>query len=209
MSAVIGDIYEVSVLYTGTGSTFQNNFGFVCVTNVAGDAQANLASAFRTAMIKNTSGGLLYYRANDLTVTTITVADVKPGTAATYESTAAGVTGSETGEPLPWQIAVCYSLRTALKGRSYHGRIYLPGVCVDAVDTDTLNASSITAHTTIATQLLAVFGPSGSNGDWRLAVISRFLNHVERVTPVATEVTSISIDPIVRTQRRRVSGVGT
>lgn len=205
MSAQVGDIREVLVNYTIPRGRAQNTFGFECVTNVAGADQANLASAFRTAMVKQTSGGLLYGMANDCACDSIWVDDVKPGTLARYVDASATVAGSSIQADLPPQCAVLYSLKTALKGRSYRGRFYLPGP-VQTDETDgAWSAGAITAYTTILTQLLAVFGPAGSNGDWRLGVISRFSNKQKRAQPIITQVTSISLDPLVATQRPRRS----
>lgn len=208
MSATIGDIYEVNFNLAQPGGVAQNNFGFECVTNVAGDAQANLGAAFQTALVKNTSGGLLYGVSSQFSSTNLHVQDVKPGSLATYIRTYSTVSGSNLTDPLPPQDAVCYSLRTALKGRSYRGRFYLAGVPKENTAGGTLTAGAITVYTTILTQLLAVFGPAGSNGDWRLCVISRYHNGIKRPSPVSTQVTSGSMDSVIRTQRRRVSGVG-
>lgn len=202
-----GDIAQVSVVYNTPAGIAQNNFGFVNILADAGGL-ASLASKFTTAMVKNTSGGLLYEQVDDNFVTEVDVEDVKPGTAATYVYTFSAVSGRLAGDPVPAQIAAVLSLRTDLKGRSYRGRVYLPGISELDVDMKSFNAGAITAFSTIATQLLAVFGPAGSDTQWRLAVISRWNNKVKRATPVATQVTSIAVDTIPFSQRRRVFGVG-
>lgn len=209
MAANAGDLRSVRVQYSGPGGIYENSFGFAARQAVAGDDLADLASAFRTALIKNTSGGLLYGLASLVSVTTIRVEDVKPGTVATQDSVAGAVAGSNAGDPLPAQCALVFTLATLVKGRSYRGRFYLPGVTEDEVTAGTLNGASVTSFTTIGTQLGAVFGPSGSNANWQLVVISRYLNGVKRATPVGTAVTTIVLDPVIRTQRRRVFGVGT
>lgn len=209
MAATIGDIYQVSIIYALPSGGAQVNLGFECVTNVAGDAQANLGAAVQTALVKNTSGGLFYTVCDDASSQRLEVEDVKPGTLATYIRTYAAVAGSEAASEItPPQCAVLMSLRTALKGRSYRGRMYLPGVPESGQNAGTLGASFKTAMDTIPANLLAVFGPAGTNGDWRLGIISRYLNGVKRAVPVITQVTSATIDGTVRTQRRRVVGVG-
>jgi hypothetical protein len=208
MSANTGDLYAVHVLYTTPGGVAENTFGFAARQAVAGDAQTDLANAFRTAMIKNTSGGLLFNMTAGFSCTTIRVEDVKPGTLATVESVAAAVTGNDAGQALPPQNAVVMTLYTASKGRSYRGRVYLPGVSENAWDGSAMPGAVLTNYLTIPTQLGAVFGPGGSNANWSLVVISRYLNKVKRGTPVGTAVTSIVVDPIIHTQRRRVLGVG-
>lgn len=208
MAATTGDLRAVHVIYAGPTGTYVNTFGFAARQPVAGDDLLALANAFRTALIKNTSGGLLYGANNGVSCSTIRVEDVKPGTVATYESTTAAVVGASATEMLPPQVAVIYTLSTLVKGRSYRGRFYLPGPTEEDAGAGTLTGAAVTKYQTIPTNMLAVFGPSGSNADWQMVVISRYLNHVKRGTPVGTAVTAITIDTVLRTQRRRVSGVG-
>lgn len=206
MSA-IGDIVQIVVPYVGPPGTLINDFGFVCVTSVS-DGLNNLANAFNTAMVKNSSGGLLHPVADDYVVSSVVAEDVKPGTAASVEITITPVAGFLAADPLPPQCSAVLSWRTALKGRAYRGRTYLPPSTEDAQSNGNWTSGALTDFNATITHLLEVFGPSGTNGDWRLAVISRVLNGVTRVTPVATQVTSGSVDSRVRTQRRRVLGVG-
>lgn len=203
MAATAGDIREVHVNYLIPSGRAQNNFGFLARQNVAGNDQDDLAQAFKTALIKNTSGGLLYGMANDCSCSALQVDDVTPGTLARYELAFSAVAGSSAQADLPPQCAVLFSMKTALKGRSYRGRFYVPGA-VQTDETDgILSGTAVTNYTTILTQLLAVFGPSGSNANWQLAVISRFHLGQKRALPVATAVTAISLDPIIATQRGR------
>lgn len=208
MSATTGDLRSVHVIYAGPTGGYVNSFGFAARQPVAGDDLADLASAFRTALVKNTSGGLLYGANSGVSVTTIRVEDVKPGTVATYESVAAAVTGASATEMLPPQAAIVFTFSTLTKGRSYRGRIYLPGATEENAGAGTLTGAAVTLYSTIGVNLLAIFGPSGSNANWQHVVISRYANHVKRATPVGTAVTSITLDPVLQTQRRRVLGVG-
>jgi hypothetical protein len=154
-------------------------------------------------MVKNTSGGLLYGMANDCATASMNVDDVVPGTAARLVYAYASVAGSNSNADLPPQCAVLFSAKTALKGRSYRGRFYVPGP-VQTDETDgILSGTAITAYSTIATQLLAVFGPSGSNANWAYAIISRYHNKQKRTLPVGTPVISVSLDPVIATQRPR------
>lgn len=209
MAANAGDLYTVRVLYSTPGGVAENNLSFSAKQAVAGDAQADLASAFRTALIKSTSGGLLFGMTTGFSCTTLRVEDIKPGTLATYENTAAAVVGNDAGQALPPQNAVVMTLYTSQKGRSYRGRVYLPGVSENAWDGSAMPGAILTNYLTIPTNLGNIFGPTGSNANWQLVVISRYLNKIKRGTPVGTAVTSIVIDPIIRSQRRRVLGVGT
>src|SRR4029453_13582565 len=139
----VGDITQIIVRYLSDTGIKVNTFGFICVTNVA-NGLSNLESAFRTAMIKNTSGGLLYAVSSFYSVDSLLVEDVKPGTAASYESSFTAVSGADTGDPLPPQCASVFSLRTGLKGRSYRGRFFLPATS----ETNQANGAVIGAYTT-------------------------------------------------------------
>lgn len=208
MPASIGDVRELDAIYTTNTGVMENTFGFVCVTNVGGDDLTNLASAFKTAMVKGTSGGLLYVMTPEKSCSKLTVTDVVPGTEASIDYTFPAVVGASAEDPLPPQCAALYTLRTGTKGRSYRGRLYHPGGGEADQSNGQWAGATVTALQTISTQLLAVFGPAGSNGDWRLAIISRSHNKTKRAVPIATQVTSITVSSTIRTQRRRVLGVG-
>lgn len=202
-----GDLAEVRVRWATPGGIAENTFGFKCKAADSGGI-ANLASVFETAMIKNTSGGLVYTMPNSYSTNHLLVEDVKPGTVATVTASYTNVAGTSGVDSLPPQCAVLFSLYTGTKGRSYRGRFYRPGIAEDLQASGIINSTLVTACETIGTQLDAVFGPSGSDPHWQLCVISRYLNGIKRATPVGTEVTAIIVDTVVRTQRRRVLGVG-
>lgn len=96
-----------------------------------------------------------------------------------------------------------------LAGRSRQGRFFLGGL----QDADVLMNNLATAYVTIvqayASQLMTVFGPNGTNGDWRLVVHSRKLAQpgvdcLESSTPV----TSLVVTAGVTTMRSRKVGHG-
>lgn len=202
------DLVELDVNWNLAGAGLaQNTFGFKCI-NVGGATLASLATAFKTALVHGTAGGFLFQTSSSLSTSSITVKDIKPGTAVSYEYVYTPVAGQVTGDMLPPQCAFVYSLKTALKGRSYRGRFYLPGIPEVLNVGGQCAAASLANMVAVGTQLYTVFGPGGTNTDWQLVVISRWLNHAKRVTPVGTPVESIEFDPTIRTQRRRVLGVG-
>jgi hypothetical protein len=206
MSAV-NDIAQVRLFFTLAGQQMECGFGFRCL-NVAGTL-ANLASDFKTAMVKNSSGGLLYPMTDDTTSSSLRVMDVKPGTAAPYDYTYATVAGGETSsDPLPPQCAAVLTWHTAFSGRSYRGRTYLPGLGEITQVAGAWTSTYLTALGTIVTQMLAVFGPGGSNANWEFGVISRVNNGAPRPTPIETQITSGAVRTTVFTQRRRTIGVG-
>jgi hypothetical protein len=201
-----GDLARVNVMYTDTQRTltFENVFGFIAKGGSA--TLSNLGSAFQTALIKNTSGGLLYAMVPVVTCDQLIVRDVNPGTAAEVEldftAVAGGIVG---GDPLPPQSAGVITWRTGFAGRSFRGRTYLPGVSESDSTDGTLSSGYLTRLGTIITQMLAVFGPSGSDTNWQFAVISEVSAGAPRVPPIGTAVTAGVQRPFVQTQRRRAN----
>lgn len=203
----IGDLAELSVIYQGPYSEYVNTFGFKALDS--GSTFANLASAFQTALVKNTSGGLLFPISADVSVAELHVRDVVPGTAAGYDLAFSPVLGGDSGShQLPPQAAVVLSWKTALAGRSYRGRTYMPGLTEGNQEKGDLSGAIITNFTTIITQMINVFGVSGTDPNWRFVIISRWSNGVERNPPTSQDVTSGLVRPYVYNQRRRTIGVG-
>jgi hypothetical protein len=112
----------------------------------------------------------------------------------------AAVPGTATGDPLPPQIAQCVTLRTASAGKSFRGRIYLPGYTEAASDTS--GQVSVAARTAAAAFVNAI--NSALNGSaMALAVMSR-PNSATGKVGFSTTVTLVQLrDAIWDTQRRR------
>jgi len=114
----------------------------------------------------------------------------------------AGISG---GDPLPANMALCVSLRTASRGPGARGRVYT-GPHIES-DNDSSGNPSAALVSTLALQwtahLAALVGTGVS-----LVVVSAWevVNDVlvPRATPVARDVTSISVDSRWDTQRRRL-----
>jgi hypothetical protein len=199
----VGDLAEVNVIYLKSDDlTVQENvFGFKALTS--GATRSGLATAFKTALVKSTSGGLLNVANGLISSDRLTVSDVKPGTGAEVELDYAAVVGATAGEALPPQCAQVISWRTSLAGRSFRGRSYLPAPTENVQNAGILNSTQQTALAAIVTQMLAVFGPSGSDGNWQFCVISRVSAGAPRVPPIGTEVTVGVVRTSLQTQRRR------
>lgn len=205
--ASVGDLARVVVNYDASNQQFQHVFGFEAID--PGATLSNLSSAFQTAVVKNTSGGLLYGLTDNLGTSSLRVVDVKPGTAATIETSYAAVYGSDAGDDtLPYQCSFVISWKTGLAGRAYRGRTYVTGFGEDRQSLGVWDAQAISNMNALATQLLAVFGPSGTNPNWQFVVISEQLNNVPRAEPIGTPIVSANFRSAVRTQRRRAIGIG-
>lgn len=116
-----------------------------------------------------------------------------------------GEFGSVTGTGLPLNAAIVTTERTQLRGRSYRGRMYLSGLTTTQMNGE--NAVNTTFLTTLLgwwTALIAQFSPN--NLVW--VVASKQHNKVVTDPAVTTVVTSVTIDPYIDSQRRRLFGRG-
>lgn len=100
----------------------------------------------------------------------------------------------------PAWMALLVTEKTGVAGRSYRGRYYVPGVTDADVDGDVFTTTAFTLWALVGTYnaaLLSAFGPTGSDGTFRLVVHSRKLAAVpgaqcqQSSTPVTALVRSI------------------
>jgi hypothetical protein len=199
----VGDLAEVAVIYddAARGDVLVTTFGFKALTS--GATRAGLASAFKTALVKNTSGGLLSATSTLISSGRLTVRDILPGTGVEEELAYTAVAGTLASDMLPPQVAPLVSWRTSLAGRSFRGRTYMPPATEDAQVNGFASAGLQSGYALLVTNMLAVFGPAGSNPDWQFVVISRRHNGAPRVPPIGTPVTVGIVRPVLATQRRR------
>lgn len=108
--------------------------------------------------------------------------------------------GGGTGEPATLAASVVVTQKTALAGKRYTGRMYLPAPNEGAVAGDgrTYQAVSVTAFQNAMNAYFTAINAIGAAGDTaRFAVLSRRIG-------VATPVTSLVVRNYVATQRRRL-----
>lgn len=199
----IGDLARVNLIYgdSGRSLTYENVFGFKAIS--VGASLTGLSTAFKTALVKNTSGGILSRMNSTISSDQLTVRDVLPGTAAEVTNTYTAVLGGVASESLPPQCAGVITWRTGLSGRSHRGRTFLPGVAESDQSDGILLSGYITAVQAVVTQMLAVFGPAGSDTNWQFVVISEVSAGVPRVPKIGTAITAGVVQPDVQSQRRR------
>lgn len=110
------------------------------------------------------------------------------------------IIGTSGNTPMPNNVTVAIRLLTALRGRSYRGRIYHIGTTSNNVSANTILTAYQTALTSVYNALTIPAGFGGAE----LVVASRVSGGVERTIGVATPVTSVSVNRIVDSQRRRL-----
>jgi hypothetical protein len=141
-----------------------------------------LADALGTA-IKGyfTSSGINGHINSGVQLNRIGIRDVSVASMLEYFDSGAGVNSGTPGDTLPLQTCLCVTLRTAMAGRSYRGRVYLPAF----VESDNLAGGTIdTPARTAATAFVNGIGSALTSHGLSLAVLSR-------VHSVATPVTTV------------------
>lgn len=141
---------------------------------------------------------------NTCSLTQIILTDLSAlGAPSTVYVTGLPLAGASTTASLPNNVTCAMSLITALRGRSYRGRIYpvgLPESLVTANNIDaTFRAGFLTAY-----QNLRILDPVGTGPVYQLAVVSYYGNNALRPTPVVTPVVQVTSDFVIDSQRRRL-----
>jgi hypothetical protein len=108
--------------------------------------------------------------------------------------------GSNIGNPLPNNVTVAISWRTALRGRSYRGRTYHPGLTDTLVENSNLVAGANALLAAAYTQLLTEL----NDADHQVCVCSRYNEGAWRVAGVATPITGVTVDNNIDSQRKRL-----
>lgn len=204
----VGDLAEVVLHHDIGGSDqFECLFGFKAIN--AGATFANLATAFKTAAVKNTSGGFFYGHHTSHGSASLDVRDVVPGTGAAYTYTYTRVAGANAANPVCAPVmAAVIKWSTGLAGRSYRGRTYNTGFLETEQSAGLWDSSPVSENQAFADNMVATFGPAGTDPNWQFVVISRWLNKVERAQPVGTTILAGTARNVVYTQRRRIIGKG-
>lgn len=113
--------------------------------------------------------------------------------------------GTQTGDSLPNNCALVITKRTLLRGRSYRGRIYHPGIpeaqCTGNVVTAAFVTQIVNAYATMLT-----FTTTGTT--WDMVVVSRYNNNSPRAEADSNQVTGLGSDGLIDSQRRRLPGRG-
>lgn len=114
--------------------------------------------------------------------------------------------GTHASPSLPNNCALVITKRTALRGRSFRGRIYHPGLLEAQTTGNAVAAGTVTAYIVAYNNFLLV--PNGGGADAFLTVVSRRFEGAPRLTGVATKVSNLTSDGSVDSQRKRLPGRG-
>ena len=109
-----------------------------------------------------------------------------------------------TGDNMPLNVTAAISFGTALRGRSYRGRVYQIGLTSSMVVNNQLNSTYRAALIAGYAALVAAVAIASQS----MVVVSKFSNKAPRAIGVHTSITSVNVDVNLDSQRRRLTGRG-
>lgn len=185
-----GQPYAVNVLGVNKGS----------VANITQALTDTVGTAIKAALAPSGLGAVL---GTAVGLQSVGLRDINSPSQPEYLDSGAAVLGTAAGNLLPPQIAFVVTLRTALAGKSFRGRVYLTGFAVTANGaTGQASTATGTASTAFITSIANALGASSMN----LAVVSRpsTTSVPPRPAGFVTNVSArIARDLVWDTQRRR------
>lgn len=198
-------VFKVQMVYTLHGQRIENVF------NVKSGAGLTAADADRIEAVFATwwNGTVRLQQSNNVSLVLI-VLDALDSASGLHREYTTGWTqaGAVATSVTSSGVTAAVKLATGLRGRSFRGRIYWPGISANWVTTLTSQLTPAIAtqiQTYVNTLRTALTGDAA--GD-KLVVVSYCHDHVWRTTGVATEVTSASTHLNLDSMRRRLPGRG-
>ena len=199
----VPDTCQVELVYSYVGQRMEN------VLHYSGNLDGGLPTleALANNAVTQWAATWKAQQSNALTLVAVKVTDLRTQEAPAVEiAVTTNNAGTRSSSTVPSNVAICIQLKTLNRGRSFRGRVYLPGVTTDQFGGDTVVAG-------IKTELTDSFDfwdfLDASGEPFGLQVVSRFHNGAARVTGIHTDVTGFVVNPYATSQRRRLPGRGT
>jgi len=128
-SLVFPNAVEVRLHWTMNGvDTFNVLHATVSGGFVNGQVGANALDAAVKGSLA--SSGLEALLASTTSLRAVGIRDLRTANQAEFVGGGAAVAGTGVGNPLPNEVALCITIRTAMAGKSFRGRVYLGGFIV-------------------------------------------------------------------------------
>ena len=199
----VPNVVQTNVRYTYFGEQCENTLywetGTATTPAIVGGIAAVLLNQWGTVVMPLLS--------QDLTLREVYAFGLDSASAPSATATPGGgpIAGGVANPGLPGNVALCVSFRTALRGRSFRGRIYLPGITEGMVVGNLIAEATATrivnAVNTVALEVEDSWAPH--------CVVSRYENNAPRTTGISTLVTSYGVSDLsVDSMRRRLPGRG-
>jgi len=194
---------RVELIQSVAGQTVQNSLYFRQDANFS----TSELLAVGGAMIDWWANNLAASLSSSLSLVNVTVTALHAATGPQVViTTGLPISGEQGADVVSNNVALCVSFRTALIGRSFRGRNYVPGLTEGDTNLSLVNSTRAAA---IVASYAALISDPPPGTVW--VVVSRTVNHVVQ-SPTALTNTIVSVqlvDLVVDSQRRRLPGRGT
>jgi len=163
---------------------------------------ATALAALAVAVATRVGSGYKPFLHPNVNFNNVTVRGLDADPDISVEDTTGAGAGTASGDILPTNVTLCFTLRTAFGGRSFRGRFY-------ALPTGTGNLSGVdvfsTTYTAGIVTLLEDIKTDAAAAGWTMVIASRYHDKVKRAVAVTTAVTSIEArNRIVDSMRGRL-----
>lgn len=150
----------------------------------------------------------------DVTLREIVLTDLTTATGLQVTNALASPAAGTLGQPaLPNNVSLAVSFRTAIRGRAYRGRNYIPCLTEGQVVNNTVSGAVVDAWRDAYDAILTVV--TGGASDYVWAVVSRYLGVDGDGKPIPRTVGNpegitavVVVDPTIDSMRRRLPGRG-
>lgn len=198
----VPNVAQLEAVYSQAGQIVENTFYY----QAPGSMDTGDVEELGAAWLGEWSTNLKAYIPSETTLINIKVTDLTTAVSPVVNySTGLPIIGTRGGGLLPTNVSLAFTRRTALRGRSYRGRIYWPGLIEADV---TVNVVAPTFVSTVIAGLQNMNAVTTSLGVWESVVVSRWSEGNPRGTGVFTPIVNWTCDGIVDSQRRRLTGRG-
>lgn len=191
---------QAELVYNWDSQICQTVLHYVKASPWNPDSMAELAEGLLETWDSNLKGSM----PTTLSLIGVRVTDISSQTGPVVEQNIGlPSTGTAASASLPNNVAIVFTKRTGLRGRSYRGRIYHPGLLEANVVGNQVDSTVASALRQKWEQFLAI--PLTVAADEALmVVVSKQNNNVSRSEGVATLVTGLTTDGLIDSQRRRL-----
>lgn len=199
----VGEIYQATYQCSVQGQTIENVVHFREVTGTSTTSDINTA-------VKLFGHKLAGIMSNTSIQTGIILKKMTPIAFDETLLVPTDAVGALTGNVMNLTVALILTKRTGVSGKSHRGRMYVSPVTFDlTTDQCRLSVAGAGIVGTFCSDIIATFGPSGSNGHMQFGIYSGVLGGHSPFTLAGWQaVTTLEPQIIFGNQRRRRVGVG-
>jgi hypothetical protein len=199
---VPADAVEVDITYLFDGQRCQNVVHYAYDSVPVPDDMVELGNEIISAW----DSGMKAWMPSTLSLIEVKLTDLTTQISpSVFATTGLPVVGTNVSPALPNSNALVLTKRTALRGRSYRGRIYVPGLIEGQVTANAVSSAYQTNYLNFWNGLLTI---TTTQNSFEMVVFSKKQNGSWLAQGILTPVIGFTTDGQVDSQRRRLPGRG-